>query len=333
MKKILVLGAGLVSRPGSELPAGAEEPVGHGRFAHGEQGREAGQGPRQRPGGRRGRGERPGPRRPDQGTRHRHQPAALDPPRQGGQPVPGARKGHGDHLLRQRGDEKAGPGGAGQGPHLPQRDRRRPGHRPHVGHEDHPRRGGRRRQGAPFPFLLRRPAGPRGQRQPLRLQVLLEPARRGAGLAQFGPLPGERQDRRDRRQEPVPEFQGGGDRRAGQIRGLPQPRLGPLQGTVRAEGRPDRHPRHLPQPGLVRDPEEDRRPGAGRRDPAARAQGAHLPPGDRRPGGGSRRQAPQGSRRRRNSASPPPRRSSSAWIGWGCSATRSPPTAATTSTS
>ena len=109
MKKILVLGAGLVSRPGvnylleqknltvtvaSRTVSKAEKLVkGHAN------GRAVG----------RGRGERPGAGRLDQGARHRHQPAALDPPRQGGQPVPGARQAHGDHLLRQRGHEKTRP--------------------------------------------------------------------------------------------------------------------------------------------------------------------------------------------------------------------------------
>jgi len=61
--------------------------------------------------------------------------------------------------------------------HAAQRDRRRPRHRPHVRHAHHRRRQTPRRHGRQLQELLRRPARTRSQQQPVGLQVLLEPAR------------------------------------------------------------------------------------------------------------------------------------------------------------
>jgi hypothetical protein len=47
--------------------------------------------------------------------------------------------------------------------HVPERNRAGPGHRPHVGDEDHPRRAEGRRQGGELHVLLRRPARARGE--------------------------------------------------------------------------------------------------------------------------------------------------------------------------
>ncbi len=124
-------------------------------------------------------------RRPRRGG----EPAAVAIPPAGGSDVPRTGQAHGDDVVRQGRDGGARCRGQIKGRDSLQRARRRPRHRPHDGDEgDRPGAGGRRRD-HDLPVLLRRSAGARSQRQPLWLQVLVEPARGVARRPQQCSLP------------------------------------------------------------------------------------------------------------------------------------------------
>ena len=150
--------------------------------------------------------------------------------------------------------------------HAAQRDRRRPRHRPHVRHAHHPRRREARRKGRQLPLVLRRAAGPGGQRQPVGLQVLLEPAGRLHRRQEFRLLPPGRQEDRRARPRALHPRRAGQRRGRRQARGLPQPRFAWLPRSLRPSGHRDHVPRHVPLPRLVRLSEEDRRSEPARRD-------------------------------------------------------------------
>ena len=98
-----------------------------------------------------------------------------------GQVVPAQPQAHGDHLVRQARDAGARRRGEEARPRPAQRTGQGPRHRPHDGDEGDPPRPARGRQDHELHVVLRRPAGARGERQPVRVQVPVEPARRADG--------------------------------------------------------------------------------------------------------------------------------------------------------
>ncbi len=184
MKKVVVFGAGMVAGAHVEylLDHGFEVTVASRTLSKAQ---ELVKGHRQRPrgGGQLRRPCRDGGRHP--AARPRGQPAALRLPPRGRQAVHQARRPHGDDQLHQAGDGRPGPGCEERGRDPAQRDGRRPGHRPHDCDARDQQGAGRGRQDHQVHLVLRRPARARGERQPLRLQVLLGP--RGVLLAGKNP--------------------------------------------------------------------------------------------------------------------------------------------------
>ncbi len=160
-----------------------------------------------------------------------------------------------------------------------QRDRRGSGHRPHDGHAGDPQSAARGRQDRQLRVVVRRSARARGQHQPVRLQILLEPPRGAACGQEPGALPVGRpggDHPRRRAVRPLLDGAGGGGGTADRLRGLPQPRQPALRDDLRHRGRPHDVPRHPAQRRLVPHAAQDRRPGPAGRSAACRSGRRHL---------------------------------------------------------